>query len=163
MGERGCQGGRMLLAPTAAFGQNCCIHTGKREIWRGITDDHGATWKWEPATANSTQDNFRPVILKWKPDKEALLWFRGTYTTAQTFSTNFVGTFYDYEPSVAKRENRNRSMNTTSCFSAYDCRTVNTYSFQSPPLAARSGYSLAGRQIATLLDKNQCRHPFALF
>lgn len=63
----------------------------KREIWRGTTTDNGATWKWDPVTANSTVDNFRPIVPKWKPGKEALLWFRGTYQTAQIFTTNVVG------------------------------------------------------------------------
>jgi hypothetical protein len=68
----------------------------KREIWRGTTSDKGATWKWEAVTTNSSVDNFRPIVPKWKPGKEALLWFRGTYQTAQKFTTNVVGIISDY-------------------------------------------------------------------
>ncbi|NLL14787.1 MAG: hypothetical protein GX267_15390 [Fibrobacter sp.] len=77
---------------------------GKREIWRGTTTDNGQTWRWEAVTANSTEDNFRPVVPKWKNGKEALLWFRGTYSTAQIFNTRIVGTFYDYETITAKKK-----------------------------------------------------------
>lgn len=71
---------------------------GKREIWRGQTTDHGATWTWKAVTAKSTLDNFRPIVPKWSPGKEALLWFRGTYTSAQNFSTNVVGILSDGDP-----------------------------------------------------------------
>lgn len=64
---------------------------GKREIWRGTTRDHGATWTWEAVTRNSAVDNFRPIVPRWKPGHEALLWFRGTYRTAQNFTTDVVG------------------------------------------------------------------------
>jgi rhamnogalacturonyl hydrolase YesR len=67
---------------------------GKREIWRGTTSDNGATWAWEAVTANSTVDNFRPIVPKWTEDKEVLLWFRGTYHKAQNISAKVVGTFY---------------------------------------------------------------------
>lgn len=67
----------------------------KREIWRGLTTDNGATWKWEAVTSNSTVDNFRPIVPKWKPGKEALLWFRGTYQTAQIYTTDVVGMIFD--------------------------------------------------------------------
>lgn len=77
---------------------------GKREIWRGTTKDNGQTWLWEPVTANSSEDNFRPVVPKWKKGKEALLWFRGTYNTAQIFTTRIVGTFYEYD--AVKTEKR---------------------------------------------------------
>lgn len=70
---------------------------GKREIWRGTAVDNGQTWQWEAITANSSEDNFRPVVPKWKKGKEALLWFRGTYSTAQIFSTRI---FYSTKDSM---------------------------------------------------------------
>lgn len=77
----------------------------KREIWRGTTSDNGVTWKWEAVTSNSSQDNFRPIVPLWKPGKEALLWWRGTYTSAQIYSADVVGIISDYavEASAAKR------------------------------------------------------------
>ena len=64
---------------------------GKREIWRGTTCDNGATFKWTPVTANSTKDNIRPIVPKWDATHTALLWMRGTYSTAQKFNTAIVG------------------------------------------------------------------------
>jgi len=66
--------------------------SGKREIWRGTTCDNGATFKWTPVTANSTKDNIRPVVPKWDASHTALLWMRGSYTSAQSYSEAIVGT-----------------------------------------------------------------------
>jgi hypothetical protein len=50
-----------------------------REIFRGATRDSGATWTWEPITTNSTVDNLRPIVPKWKDQRTALVWMRGAY------------------------------------------------------------------------------------
>ncbi|GAC1477580.1 MAG: hypothetical protein NVS1B4_20450 [Gemmatimonadaceae bacterium] len=54
---------------------------GKRhhELFRGRTRDSGTTWTWEPITANSTVDNLRPIVPRWKDARTALVWMRGTY------------------------------------------------------------------------------------
>lgn len=60
------------------------------EIFRGETPDGGVHWSWEPITANSTVDNLRPLVPKWKDARTALVWMRGpsytnnhgTWTTA---------------------------------------------------------------------------------
>jgi len=49
------------------------------ELFRGSTRDSGATWRWEPITANSTVDNLRPIVPRWKDARTALVWMRGTY------------------------------------------------------------------------------------
>ena len=49
------------------------------ELFRGTTRDFGATWTWEPITANSTMDNLRPVVPRWKDARTALVWMRGSY------------------------------------------------------------------------------------
>ena len=49
------------------------------EIFRGETRDGGATWKWSPVTANSTMDNLRPLVPRWKDRRTALVWMRGSY------------------------------------------------------------------------------------
>jgi len=49
------------------------------ELYRGATRDFGATWRWEPITANSTVDNLRPIVPKWKDPRTALVWMRGRY------------------------------------------------------------------------------------
>ena len=67
------------------------VFTGKKEIWKGVTCDNGATFNWEPVTANSQMDNLRPVVPKWDASHTALLWLRGTYTSAQSYSFKVVG------------------------------------------------------------------------
>jgi len=62
-----------------------------REIWKGVTTNHGASFTWVQITQNSVQDNFRPIVPVWNPDNIALLWFRGTYNSAQNFDTAVVG------------------------------------------------------------------------
>jgi hypothetical protein len=64
---------------------------GKKEIWKGVTCDGGASFDWVPVTANSTMDNLRPIVPKWDGSHRALLWMRGTYTSAQSFNTAIVG------------------------------------------------------------------------
>jgi len=76
--------GRPLIS--AADGQRHC------ELFRGeirqLTD--ATHWRWQPITANSTVDNLRPLVPKWKDARTALVWMRGpsytnnhgTWTTA---------------------------------------------------------------------------------
>ena len=64
---------------------------GVHEIFRGTTDDDGATWAWEPITERSTRDNLRPIVPAWSASETALLWWRGTYSTAQRFDAAVVG------------------------------------------------------------------------
>ena len=49
------------------------------EIFRGETQDGGATWKWTAITAHSTVDNLRPLVPVWKDERTAVVWMRGTY------------------------------------------------------------------------------------
>jgi hypothetical protein len=65
---------------------------GKHEIFMGVTCDNGATWKWAPLTEKSTADNLRPIVPKWDASHTLLLWLKGTYTTAQSYSLQVVGT-----------------------------------------------------------------------
>ena len=64
---------------------------GKHEIWRGTTCDNGATFSWTQLTKNSTMDNIRPIVPKWDGNHTALLWLRGTYSTAQQYALQVVG------------------------------------------------------------------------
>ncbi len=65
--------------------------SGTKEIWKGVTCDDGATFTWEPVTANSTQHQMRPVVPKWDVNHTALLWLSGTYSSAQSYSQKVVG------------------------------------------------------------------------
>lgn len=51
-----------------------------RELYRGTSSDGGASWTWEALTANSTADNLRPLVPKWRDRRTALVWMRGTYS-----------------------------------------------------------------------------------
>ena len=64
---------------------------GKHEIWKGVTCNNGTSFTWTPVTMNSTVDNLRPVVPKWNATNQALLWFRGTYQTAQIYDADVVG------------------------------------------------------------------------
>jgi hypothetical protein len=54
-------------------------HRRHHELFRGTTRDSGASWRWEPVTANSSVDNLRPVVPKWNDKRMALVWMRGAY------------------------------------------------------------------------------------
>ena len=62
-----------------------------REIWKGVTSDHGASFTWTPITENSTHDNLRPIVPATEAGLFVLLWFRGTYHAAQSFDAAVVG------------------------------------------------------------------------
>jgi len=74
---------------------------GKRhyELFRGTTDNLGATWRWEWITKNSTADNLRPIVPKWD-GRTVLLWLRGTYWSYTNYDLDVVGMF-DPEPIVS--------------------------------------------------------------
>ncbi len=61
------------------------------EIWKGVTTDHGATFTWTPITQNSVRDNLRPIVPLWDGNDTALIWFRGSYHTAQIYDEAPVG------------------------------------------------------------------------
>jgi hypothetical protein len=72
----------------------------KHEIFKGITADNGATWTWIPITQNSTVDNLRPIVPEWGNNKTALIWFRGTYNSAQNINAEVVGILIDENSTV---------------------------------------------------------------
>lgn len=49
------------------------------ELFCGRSKDGGKSWAWEPITQNSTVDNLRPIVPKWRDERTALVWMRGTY------------------------------------------------------------------------------------
>src|SRR5262245_12441919 len=61
------------------------------EIWRGLTTNHGASFSWTPITQKSSRANFRPIVPAWDESHTLLLWFRGTYTSAQTVEAVVLG------------------------------------------------------------------------
>jgi hypothetical protein len=49
------------------------------ELFRGTTSDGGQSWTWTALTANSTTDNLRPLVPKYKDRLTPVIWMRGTY------------------------------------------------------------------------------------
>lgn len=129
---------------------------GKREIWKGVTSDHGETWTWTAVTANSTKDNFRPIVPSWNIHNTALLWWRGTYTAAQNFDAAVVGLFYHHP--VETRSNTGygvsgimrpslRAMNRTD-----GNRIVVQYTVPCASTVTAALYSVSGVRIHTLIN-----------
>ena len=61
-----------------------------RELFRGRTEDGGASWSWAAITEDSEVDNLRPILAPGDPATEHLLWFRGTMASSQRFDCEVV-------------------------------------------------------------------------
>jgi hypothetical protein len=141
---------------------------GKREIWKGVTSDLGATWKWTAVTANSSKDNFRPIVPAWNKDNTALLWFRGTYTAAQQFSASVVGVFYQNSSSAVKNtrggsnSTRNGFLNVNYSYSSSKTVTID-YSLSENTMVDLQVFSLSGKKTATLFMGENTRGVHSAF
>ena len=82
---------RVIYVSTPIDPRDDMTNLGNHEIWRGVTCDNGATFQWSPMTMNSPNENLRPVVPKWNAQNSALLWFRGSYQTAQRYDAQVVG------------------------------------------------------------------------
>ncbi len=60
------------------------------ELFKGKTNDNGATWNWTPITFNSTTNNVRPLIPEWDNDNTALVWMRGRYNSYTNYDMDAV-------------------------------------------------------------------------
>ena len=79
---------------TASGVSNNALSTSKRyEIYRGVTLDGGATFKWSAVTTDSGVDNLRPIVPENHGFDRHALWFSGNYTTFTTYSAKVVGLF----------------------------------------------------------------------
>jgi hypothetical protein len=65
--------------------------TTSYEIYKGVTADGGMSWNWTAVTENSVVDNLRPIIPDPHGGPTTVIWFRGTYTTAQSIDAAVVG------------------------------------------------------------------------
>ncbi len=61
------------------------------ELFLGTTDDDGLTWGWTALTANSAEDNLRPIVPHSDTSDAVLLWLRGTYTGYRDYDLAVVG------------------------------------------------------------------------
>jgi hypothetical protein len=61
------------------------------EIFRGRTDDGGATWTFTSVTRNSSADNLRPILPPPAADgQRALIWLRGQYRAYTDYQQQVV-------------------------------------------------------------------------
>ncbi|WP_419212160.1 Ig-like domain-containing protein [Maribacter sp. X9] len=76
-------------------GTDIALNTNERyEIWKGITNDNGLTFSWEPITQNSSVDNLRPIVPKNHGQDQHAIWFRGRYSSYEgDWNTDIVGLF----------------------------------------------------------------------
>lgn len=79
-----------VLVLSAPFDPRDQTPTPHHEIYRGRTADRGATWAWEPVTQGSSVDNLRPILAPGDPDRQHLLWFRGSMTASQHYDCEIV-------------------------------------------------------------------------
>ena len=63
------------------------------EIYRGTTADGGASWSWEAITTGSDASNMRPFVPEDHGRAEAVVWFRGRYTTYTNYDCDIYGIF----------------------------------------------------------------------
>ncbi len=89
------------------------IKLNVREIFKGVTNDNGVSWLWTPITQNSTRDNIRPIVPKWNEDNVALLWCRGTYTSAQSYDAAVVGLIENKKEKIFKKTYLDASLDNT--------------------------------------------------
>jgi hypothetical protein len=82
---------RTIYISTTIDPRDDTTNLGKHEIFQGTTCDNGATFTWTQLTARSTMDNLRPIVPKWDAGHTALVWMRGTYTSAQSYVMKVVG------------------------------------------------------------------------
>jgi hypothetical protein len=156
--------GKIYISSVFNPGNDNALPAAKREIWRGTTRDHGATWSWAPVTANSTEDNFRPIVPQWKPGKEALLWFRGTYQTAQNFTSRIVGIVNESVVGIVK-ENADilpkpdfKVVSTPHAFHHVTLR----YSVPEQSHVSLQVFSASGKRVASLVNKVSAAGPHTL-
>ena len=62
-----------------------------REIWKGVTTNNGLSFTWTQITMDSVRDNCRPHMPVWDANNKVLLWWRGTYNSAQSYDAAVVG------------------------------------------------------------------------
>ena len=82
---------RNVVYISAPFDPRDGAALAKHEIFKGVTPDGGDTWQWTPITLNSSVENLRPVVPRWKSDRTAVLWCRGTMRSSQDYDMKIVG------------------------------------------------------------------------
>lgn len=65
--------------------------SGHYELYRGQTDDSGASWKFDAITSHSRVDNLRPIVPRSDGRQSAILWLRGEMTSYTHYDFEVVG------------------------------------------------------------------------
>ena len=78
------------------------------EVYRGFTNNNGASFSWTPITANSTSDNIRPNVPSWDSQNTALYWLQGTYTTYTDYDLDAVGYVFSGANGIWSNSRRRR-------------------------------------------------------
>jgi hypothetical protein len=82
---------------------NVTLRANQRyEIWRGTTTNGGLSFAWAAITTNSAKDNLRPYIPRGQSGTPVVIWFRGTYTTFNSYNCEIVGLFNNPVPKPPK-------------------------------------------------------------
>jgi hypothetical protein len=82
---------RTIYISTSWDPRDSTVNLGVREIFKGFTTDEGKTWTWTPITERSVRDNIRPIVPQWDYENSAVLWWRGSYSSAQGYNAAVVG------------------------------------------------------------------------
>jgi hypothetical protein len=67
----------------------------RHQLFRGRTDDAGATWHWSALTENAIADNLRPRVAPLNDGRRLLLWLHGTYRTMHDYDQAVLGHILD--------------------------------------------------------------------
>jgi BNR repeat-containing family member/Bacterial TSP3 repeat len=131
-------------------------NNGIYEIYRGVTSDGGASWAWEAITSNSNASNMRPFVPEDHGRNEAVVWFRGRYTTFLNYDCDIYGIFS--EPTATGLHMRNVQWQPGgasfkwSSIPGKSYRIAASTDLQSFPIDAATGISAQG---------DTTYHPFA--
>lgn len=63
---------------------------GHYELYKGDLGMNGTSWRWQAITANSSQDNLRPIVPTHHPGRTFVMWLQGKYNTYQDYKTKVV-------------------------------------------------------------------------
>ena len=64
------------------------------QVYRGITEDDGKSWKWEQLTFDNDKDNFRPIVPRGHDYKICVIWYNTHEDPSTTgFDSEILGIF----------------------------------------------------------------------
>lgn len=70
------------------------LASGHYEIFKGMTRDGGANWRWSAITKDSKADNLRPIVVA-NNDYEVVLWLKGRYSSYRNYDLSVLALIED--------------------------------------------------------------------